>query len=132
VTSIISGPLQGFDILDLYGVIGSEGAGTESVFKDGRAVRKRSCNTKPSASWDPDRCSVVPGKGNGIANTLDCDPGEWVEDADSIQLIISEVADPKDKEKNRFIELYSPNRKNQDVTDVSIQSLMCFKLAPPP
>ena len=59
--------------------------------------------TKPSASWDPDRWEIVPGKGNDIANIVDCDPGEWVEDADSIQLIISELDDPKDKEKNRFI-----------------------------
>ena len=42
--AIISGPLQGFDILDRYGVIGSEGTGTESEFNDGRAVRKRSCD----------------------------------------------------------------------------------------
>lgn len=34
-----------------------------------------------------------------INNIVDCDPGEWVEDADSIQLIISELADPTDKEK---------------------------------
>lgn len=116
---IISGPPNNFDILDLYGVIGREGFGTNQDFGDGRAVRKRNVDTGPTFIWNPDHWIVLPGAdGNGSVGVDKCDPGEWKEEEEPIipdedlVLIISEIANPNDSTSNNFIELYSPNKSN--------------------
>jgi hypothetical protein len=122
---IISGPLNNFEILDLYGVIGLDGFDTNQDFGDGRAVRKRNANTGPTSVWNPDQWIVIPGAGsNGSASVDDCDPGQWKDEVepifpDDLVLVISEIATPNDSNSNNFIELYSPNKSNFVIENVS-------------
>ena len=119
--------LDDYETIDLFGVIGEDGSGTSHDFEYGRAVRNRDVVTGPSGNtWIPNQWIVVPGQGDGEALVEDCDPGEWVRIP--LVLIITEVADPQDDENKRFVELYSPNRRNYKITDVSPH--MLFLLYP--
>mmetsp|Transcript_7006 Transcript_7006/g.13211 ORF Transcript_7006/g.13211 Transcript_7006/m.13211 type:complete len:822 (-) Transcript_7006:796-3261(-) len=129
---IVGLPTSSFDILDIYGVIGVDGFGTNQDFGDGRAVRKRNTddgdNGGPSSVWNPNHWIVVPGAdGNGSATVDDCDPGEWKDEVepitpivDDLVLLISEMATPYDNSANNFIELYSPNKRNAVIESVSL------------
>ena len=126
--AIISGPVNtNFIILDIYGVIGDNGFDTESNFKDGHCIRRKTCDgAEPSPIWDPTQWVVVPGTGSGSALVADCHPGVW--DNWEMELIITEVGDPQDGEdKNRFCVLYSPNGgRNKPIPDVSALILVRF------
>lgn len=77
-------------IVDLYGVRGQSCAGTPFDFEGGTAVRKIP-GSVPVSIWNPIQWDItIP-----------------------IKLIITEITDPLENEKKyRFVELYSPNKKN--------------------
>jgi hypothetical protein len=132
--AIISGSLTNFQILDLYGVIGTDGFGTGRDFEGGRVVRKYGIYASPTVIWNPSQWIIF-----SPANTGQCDPGEWKEEVepispDGLVLIISEVATPSDSSvsnNNNFVELYSPNKKNFIIQNVSCVFMLCLFHAHP-
>jgi hypothetical protein len=90
------------DYLDTYGHPGKI-LDESHVFADGRAIRRveypHSMNVIDRDFWE-----VYPG------TTQDMDPRDWKEVP--MILIFTELADPVDSDDNRFIELYSPNKRN--------------------
>jgi len=96
-----------------------EGGGSESNFSEGRAVRELTL-AKPffaaaSSSWISKDWSVFPNECNNKSATVqDMDPRVWI--GSPLVLYINKLSDPKDNKNNRFIELYSPNRKDHVIT----------------
>jgi len=102
------------EIVDVFGVPGIDGTETEHDFTGGRGVRKTSA-TEPNDEWDPDEWdvfSIVTEPMTG-ATKDDMDPRVW-EDI-PLRLIITEVADPADDFKFRFVELFSENKPGQEI-----------------
>jgi len=83
--------------------------GIEFNFSDGRAVRELSA-PQPSSTWKPKQWSIVPEQCNESATVYDMDPRVWTDSP--LVLYIRELADPSDEKSNRFLELYSPNKRN--------------------
>jgi len=91
----------------------------ESNFSNGRAVRElsalkpsreRKLPSEPSNTWIREHWSLVPDECNESAKVRDMDPRVWT--GSPVVLYVRELADPSDGKGNRFIELYSPNKRN--------------------
>ena len=97
-------------IHDIYRIVGQM---LPSVFicRDGRAYRDIGAQTS-SHYFIPYFWHIIPGNNIGSLNavTTDMDPREWK--ANELKLFFTELADPFDDDARRFIELYSPNRRN--------------------
>ena len=88
--------------------------GIEYNFSDGRAVRERELSApEPSRSWKPKQWSIVPDECNESATVQDMDPRVWI--GSPLVLYVRELADPSDEKSNRFVELYSPNKRNCEI-----------------
>ena len=102
-------------ILDVYG-IRYERLPYQLIFKDGRAFRDIDAPTS-SRYCIPSYWHVVPGNNQGSPNasTGDMDPRDWRDDP--LVLYFTEFADPSDDDARRFIELYSPNKRNHIIRE---------------
>jgi hypothetical protein len=84
------------------------------VFAKGRAVRvidyPHSIPLVDLSAIASNIWEVFPGTGTETATTSDMDPRDWKEIP--MILIFTELADPVNNKSNRFIELYSPNKRN--------------------
>jgi len=99
-------------IIDIFGFKPSDDT---SNFSGGKAIRDPSA-TLPSNVWKPEDWLIIPGKdGEGVLTVDDMDPREWNEFP--LVIVITELADPLDNKLNRFIELYSPNKRNYEIVD---------------
>lgn len=98
-------------ILDIYGYIGAFLIGTLHEYKDCRAVRKLRYPFGLS-TFDPNVWDIVC---EAPTVVVTCDPRVWKE----VPLVIafSEFCDPSDGKEKRFIELYSPNKRNYKIED---------------
>lgn len=106
------------NILDIYGYP-DQGFGPGDVFVDGRAVKKIEY-PEPSPFYIPFTWDVLPGAGSETATVNDMTPRSWEpnnEDRDPLILFFTEFADPSDGRDKRFIELYSPNKRNYVITE---------------
>jgi len=86
-----------YDVVDIFGINGVACSGTQSDFSGGYARRLPNFVT-PRKVWLFSEWQVVKG------------------DPDPLILYITEIADPADGMANRFVELYSPNRMDYDIT----------------
>lgn len=94
--------------IDIYG--STQVLPRELIFVEGRAYRKLSA-PKGSEVCAPRDWVVIPGSIiGGTVTAVECDPRDWK--ADEMKLYFTELADPSDAPDKRFIELYSPNRRN--------------------
>ncbi len=94
--------------LDIYGTP-EEPLNATEVFTDGRAVRDFAAD-EPSPTFNPHIWHITPGDGDDVVHAIDMDPRAWSDDP--LIIFFTELADPSDNPDNRFIELYSPNKKN--------------------
>jgi hypothetical protein len=111
--AIIQGDETGYNIVDLYGVIGFNCVGSDSDFSDGRAVRLTNA-TYPESSWEKYHWRIIKGADPDMA-----DPHQWVDDIlpSFCNLIITELASPIDNDNARYIELYSDNCAGRTIGD---------------
>ena len=79
-------PSSSYTIIDMFGVAGEDGSGTQHEFEDGRAERADGV-TAPKASWDATEWNVYSDSGvsiagvSGSAQAVDasgCDPRAWI------------------------------------------------------
>ena len=75
-----------------------------------RCARDKSYSL-PSSVWQPQAWTIIAG---GIAKFEDMDIRMWEENP--VYLIFNELFNPIDDESNRFIELFSPNKRNYTIT----------------
>jgi hypothetical protein len=71
-------PSISFEIVDIFGVPGEDGTGTNHDFTNGRAVRKWPGHSTPKSEWDVDDWIVIPGQSS--KKTVDSngmDPHMW-------------------------------------------------------
>ena len=132
VKGVVNGAHPDFDIIDIYGVIGS----SPIADSEGRAVRKFYA-TSPRSEFVPDDWIKM-----STDEYLMSDPREWkyekpiVNDDDGCEiddLIITEIADPQDDKMMRYIEVYSPStcahgKKLGDFSIVSHTGSVGFQL----
>jgi hypothetical protein len=97
-------------IQDIYGYPSNGMLPTSVLFSDGRAVRSKS-SKRGLPTFDPAYWYTIPGEGQDESTTYDMDPRVW-QSYSHLQLFFTEFADPVDDKSKRFIELYSPSRKN--------------------
>ena len=76
-----------------------------------RSTRDKSYSS-PSGVWQPQGWTVVP---EGVANVADMGIRKWKETP--LHLIFSELLYPIDSEHNRFIELFSANKRNYEIKE---------------
>ena len=138
-TNNISGGFAAAEVIDVFGTPGARpGLGQIGNFDDGKAVRKSYVSAGKSVfdetEWDVYGDSATP------QNVADMDPRVWAgagssptspsptalsintsspsavtASVDGPNLLITEVADPKDSYQSRFVELYSNNGAGQAV-----------------
>jgi hypothetical protein len=107
-------PLPEKEILDIYGYR-DEDLPHDIIFTDGRAVRDTSYTEGSSDTFNPTLWHIIPGEGSDTASTHDVDPRVWVNPP--LKLFFTEFADPVDGKAKRFIELYSPNKRNYKIVE---------------
>jgi len=96
--AIVSGSQADYEVHDIFGVPGSPCEGTDADFGGGKATRYPQF-IKGQDPWVPAEWEVIPGAGG-----------------DGLILYITEIADPADNPLNRYVELYSPNKRNYPIT----------------
>ncbi len=96
--------------LDIYGYSDASLVGTQHYFDNCRAVRMP--EYPYGLSWFAPETWEVVCPSVGVPSTPDetCDPRRW--NAVPLILYFTEFCDPKDEGTKRFIELYSPNKRN--------------------
>ena len=101
--------------MDIYGYP-DQGLGPGDVFVDGRAVKKIEY-PEPSPFYIPRTWDVLPGAGSETVTVNDMTPRSWEPNIDPLIVFFTEFADPSDGRDKRFIELYSPNKRNYVITE---------------
>ncbi len=106
--AIIEGEVEDERYIDNYGFPGASLYGTQSSFRDGRVVRNHDV-VRPVGYFDPSMWKTnPPDKENALVT--DVDPRDWVDIP--LELFFTELCDPSAGYRGRFIELYSPNKRN--------------------
>lgn len=106
--AIIEGDLADLRFVDMYGYPKETLRDTKFEFNEGRAVRRFHSHYS-FGHFRPSSWQVNPHE-KDLALVTDMDPREWVEIP--LKLIFTEFCDPSDDPNNRFIELYSPNKRD--------------------
>uniref|UniRef100_A0A7S3QCQ7 LTD domain-containing protein n=1 Tax=Chaetoceros debilis TaxID=122233 RepID=A0A7S3QCQ7_9STRA len=108
------------EIVDIYGVPGEPTFSYQS-FVNGRVNRKRDT---PNPTFDFTNWVIMPGGiPANIVPSSGADPGCWngIGDCSAppaiLDLIITEIADPYDGQQNRFVEIYSPTKRNYKIVE---------------
>ena len=105
--AIIEGTKYKFSIVDMFGY--REESCEKSDFTGGRAVRLYN-TTSSEPNFNHYNWEIVKD-----IRTKDADPHEWNEVP--LIIFITEVADPFGDKRNRFVELYSPNKRSYAIPD---------------
>jgi len=101
------------DVLDAYGYYPLP-LYQPQIFTNGRAVRHLTAN-EPMPAFNPFVWTILPGQTQETVDAANCDPRDWTEDP--LVIFFTEFCDPSDGEDKRFVELYSPNKKNYAITE---------------
>jgi hypothetical protein len=110
--AIVSGSTQdSYTIVDIYGNPGEQcNVGNQSSFTNGKAERINSTQSKqPKKVWVKSDWVI-----KSEANVEDCHPRDW---SVPTQIMITELTDPSGEPENRYIELYSPNKKSYEILE---------------
>lgn len=117
--AIIEGEIDDYTVIDNYGYPGLSLRDTSYAYHQGRAVRNFNARFA-FGYFNPTIWAVNP-SGNDYAIIPDNDPRVWHEVP--LNIVFSELCDPTDSNRNRFIELYSPNKRDYVIKE----DLLLFK-----
>lgn len=100
--------------VDVYGDVLSNGLGENWEYTDGKAYRNKEI-TKPNVVFDIREWTVTKNNQNAPENFTPNHRNDEVEPIDMMteltaDLLLTEVADPKESTKARFVEIYNPTK----------------------
>lgn len=106
------------EVVDIFGVVTEDGTDTDWEYTDGRAYRNINIVT-PNNNFTLDEWTIITDNQNApddfspkerTATETEIIPNE--DSVETANLIITEVADPKEDTKARFVEIYNPTNNN--------------------
>ena len=105
------------DIVDIYGVTTEDGSGKEWDYEDARVYRNIDI-TSPNPTFDINEWTII--QAQNAPN--DFSPKERKDNeikiiTETAPLFISEIADPKENAKARFVEIYNPTDNEVSLKD---------------